>query len=155
MSLSRAVLVFSFAASAALPAVGQETSSSWRWRSLQGSPSLGLTLGRTAPPVYCGSVLFPCDPSLAQGVNLSLTGRAAIAPSFGIYGRLGTTQGRGSMPGLPGASLAEADSAYGVGLSWDFTPRATATLGWDIYDFRTAGARDPVRFTSLGLQWRY
>jgi OOP family OmpA-OmpF porin len=155
MSLARAFLVFSFAAVAALPAVAQDSSSSWRWRSLQGSPSLGLTLGRAAPPVYCGSVLFPCDPSLAQGVNLSLTGKSTLAPGFGIYGRLGTTQGRGSLPGLPGASWSEADSMYGVGVSWDVTPRTTATFGWDIYDFRTAGGRDPVRFTSLGLQWRY
>jgi OOP family OmpA-OmpF porin len=155
MSLMRACLVFGFAAAAAVPAVAQDASSSWRWRSLQGSPSLGLTLGRAAPPVYCGSVLFPCDPSLAQGINLSVTGKSSLAPGFGVYGRLGTTQGRGGLPGLPGASLAEADTTYGVGLSWDFTPRATATLGWDIYDFRTAGSREPVRFTSLGLQWRY
>jgi hypothetical protein len=45
---------------------------------------------------------------------------------------------------------------YGVGLSWDFTPRLSATLGWDSYDLRTAGSeREPVRFTNIGLQWRY
>jgi hypothetical protein len=151
MSLSRTLLVFTIAATAALPAAAQD-SLSWRWRPATsfGSTSLGLTLGRAPAPVYCGSVLFPCDPSLAQGLNFNVTSRTQLGAGFNVYGRLGTSQGRG----LPGSPVADADS-YGVGVSWDFTPRATATLGWDLYDFRTAAGRDPVRFTSLGLQWRY
>ena len=46
--------------------------------------------------------------------------------------------------------------SYGAGVSYDFTPRLSATLEWDSNDFRFAsGGRDPVRSTSLGLQYRY
>ena len=46
--------------------------------------------------------------------------------------------------------------SYGAGVSYDFTPRLSATLELDSNDFRFAGGgRDPVRSTSLGLQYRY
>jgi hypothetical protein len=38
-------------------------------------------------------------------------------------------------------------------VSWDFTPRLSATFEWGSYDLRAPGG--PVRSTSLGLQYRY
>ena len=90
-----------------------------------------------------------------QGLNVGLLGRAGIAEEFGLslYGRMGMSPGRTTRAGLTGS---EAGLTYGVGLAWDFSRHGSATLGWDLYDFRTAGgdARD-VRATSLGLRWRY
>ena len=97
----------------------------------------------------------------AQGLNLSLVGKAPLARSVGVFGRLGTTYGRtetstsGSSPVAAGSERGFGLS-YGAGLSYDFSPRLSATLEWDTNDFRfPGGGRDPVRSTSLGLQYRY
>jgi hypothetical protein len=86
-----------------------------------------------------------------KGPGVSVIGKTDAAPELGLYGRVGSTTSR---PMIGGA--AEGGWTYGVGLSWDFSKRASASLGWDSYDLRTANreARD-VRSTSLGLQWRY
>jgi OmpA-OmpF porin, OOP family len=96
----------------------------------------------------------------AQGLNLSLVGKAPLLSSFGIFGRLGTTYGRTETSASSAAIAAGTEKgfglSYGAGLSYDFTPRLSATLQWDSNDFRfSGGAREPVRSTSLGLQYRY
>jgi hypothetical protein len=97
----------------------------------------------------------PMERRLAQSQpqGVKLVGRSARLGDLGVYGRFGL----GSRSNYMGNGPASTDSAmsYGVGLSWDLSPRASAVLGWDSYDMRTAiGDRD-VRATSLGLQWRY
>ena len=96
----------------------------------------------------------------AQGLNLSLVGKAPLVSSLGVFGRLGTTYGRTETTASSTAIAAGTEKgfglSYGAGLSYDFTPRLSATLEWDSNDFRFAGGgRDPVRSTSLGLQYRY
>lgn len=172
-------LVFGLAAAGAVQA---QATGTLRWRA--GASPLGLQAPADAS-APCGSVAFPCDAGTgtlrlytsttaprsvslqvgykqqdagtlgvapAQGPSFSVIGKAGIAPDLGIYGRLGTTT-RASLAGAPGS---EGGITYGIGLSWDFSRRGSALLGWDSYDFRTLGgeARD-VRATSLGLQWRY
>ena len=95
----------------------------------------------------------------AQGLNLSLVGKAPLASSLGIFGRLGTTYGRTETSASSAAIAIGTEKgfglSYGAGLSYDFTPRLSATLEWDSNDFRFSGGREPVRSTSLGLQYRY
>jgi OmpA-OmpF porin, OOP family len=97
----------------------------------------------------------------AQGLNLSVVGKAPVAQQFSLFGKLGATYGRTETTTGPGSSVAAGTErglglSYGAGVSWDFTPRLSATLEWDSNDFRFAsGGRDPVRSTSLGLQYRY
>jgi OOP family OmpA-OmpF porin len=97
----------------------------------------------------------------AQGLTFSLVGKTQLMPSVGLYGKLGTTYGRGDPSALSAARLASgADRgsglSFGAGLSFDFTPRLSATLQWDSTDVPvTIGGRDPVRSTSLGLKYRY
>ncbi len=96
----------------------------------------------------------------AQGLNLSLVGKAPLVSALGVFGRLGTTYGRTETSTSSAAIAAGTEKgfglSYGAGLSYDFTPRLSATLEWDSNDFRFAGGgRDPVRSTSLGLQYRY
>lgn len=90
----------------------------------------------------------------AQGLNLSLVGRAPLFNGIGLYGRLGSTYGYAD--NTPGVSLAGPDSSpslsYGAGVSMDVSRRLTATLGWDSHDLRFTGG---LRATSLGLQYRY
>jgi opacity protein-like surface antigen len=98
----------------------------------------------------------------AQGLNLSLVGKAPVplVSSLGVFGRLGTTYGRPEASASNAAIAAGTERGFGLsysaGLSYDFTKRLSATLEWDSNDFRFAGSgRDPVRSTSLGLQYRY
>ena len=97
----------------------------------------------------------------ATGFNLNLVGKAPLGHSFGVFGKLGTAYGRTESSILAGSAIAGgADHgfglSYGAGVSFDFTPRVSATLAWDSNDLRFGGsARDPVRATSLGLKIRY
>lgn len=97
----------------------------------------------------------------AQGLNLSLVGKAPVGWQFSVFGKVGATYGRTETSTLAGSGIAGGTErgmglSYGAGVSYDFTPRLSATLEWDSNDFRFAsGGRDPVRSTSLGLQYRY
>jgi opacity protein-like surface antigen len=97
----------------------------------------------------------------AQGLNLSLVGKAPLGRSFGVVGKVGTTYGRTETSvmggsGIPSGSERGFGLSYGAGVSYDLTPRLSAVLEFESNDFRFAGSgRDPVRSTSLGLQYRY
>ena len=97
----------------------------------------------------------------AQGLNLSLVAKAPVWQSLGVFGKLGTTYGRTESSAQLGSSIyAGSDRGFGLsfgaGVSYDFTPSLSATLAWDSHDFHFAGSgRDPVRSTSLGLQYKY
>ena len=97
----------------------------------------------------------------AQGLNLSLVGKAPIGQSFGVFGKIGTTWGRTETTSLAGSGITAGTDrgfglSYGAGVSFDFTPRLSAVVEWESNDFRFSGAgREPVRSTSLGLQYRY
>lgn len=117
-------------------------------------PLYANRLGDRAVSVQLGAVEVP-SLTLArrQGPTLNIVGRAGLLSDLGVYGRFGTTiaptNALGAGPSAQGIN-------YGVGLSWDFTRRASATLGYDSYDVRgiTGDVRD-VHATSLGLRWRY
>lgn len=107
-----------------------------------GSPGMGIASGR-------------------QGLALSLVGRRPVAlfgSRFSLYGKLGATSSQVD-PSLATMPVTALDSghglAFGAGVSMDFTPRLSASFGVDSYDLRLSGQRDPVRATSLGLQYRY
>jgi OOP family OmpA-OmpF porin len=119
-----------------------EQGSGLRWPSLSNG-SLGLSVATHSAP---------------HGPTVNLVGKASLGSGLGLYGRLGSFQGRPWA--LPGGSPLDTSEgghslAYGVGMSWDVTPRLSATLGWDTYDLRAAGGERGLRFTNIGLQWRY
>jgi OOP family OmpA-OmpF porin len=96
----------------------------------------------------------------AQGLNLSLVGRTRLGSSLGVYGKLGTVYSRSETSFIGGSAVPLSGDqgfglSFGAGVSYDFTPRLSARLEWDSHDLRFNGARDPVRSTSLGLQYRY
>ena len=96
----------------------------------------------------------------AHGLNLSLVGKAALTPAFSLLGKVGTTYGRTKTTSAAGSGVtAGSDNgfglSYGIGASYDFTPNVAATINWDSHDFRFAGGRDPVRMTSVGLQYKF
>jgi OOP family OmpA-OmpF porin len=97
----------------------------------------------------------------ARGIDFSLVGKAPLWQSLGVFGKVGATYGRTETSALPGSTLTSGSErgfglSYGAGVSYDFTPQLSATIGWDSHDFRfPGGSRDPVRATSLGLQYKY
>lgn len=126
--------------------------------------------GRAMPSDYWGAevgvldlgrVDFGGSSGRAQGVNFSVIGRLPLTESLSAYGKLGTTYGHTSSTsstgsGLRGGTESGFGLSYGAGVSWQFSPRMAAVLEWDSHDFKAAGGgRDPVRATSLGLQFRY
>lgn len=124
-------------------------------------PGTGHAVGLQAPRLHLNLQAGDEGPSpmerlLAQsgrpGLNMKLVGKARLADDLGVYGRLGPVSGRTSLMGAGPAATEPGGVSYGVGLRWNFSPAASAVLGWDSYAFR--GSAD-VRATSLGLQWRY
>ena len=77
--------------------------------------------------------------------------------SVGVFGKLGTTYGRSDTSVMGNAAASGPEQGFGLswggGLSYDFTPRLSATFEWGSYDLRVPGG--PVRSTNLGLQYRY
>ena len=125
--------------------------------------ALGLQLGRglavdcPATQLICHHRQTYAPSSPLQGNAMFLVGRARVLPSLGVYGKLGTSYSRpeAAVMGNSPAPWAEPGYgfAYGGGLSWDFSPRVSATFEWGSYDLRLSSG--PVRSTSLGLQIRY
>ncbi len=127
---------------------------------LYGGAMLGNHWGVEIGYLDLGRIAREGGKTRAQGLNLSLVGKAPLVSSLGVFGRLGTTYGRTETTASSAAIAAGTERgfglSYGAGLSYDLTPRLSATLEWDSNDFRFAGGgRDPVRSTSLGLQYRY
>ena len=97
----------------------------------------------------------------ARGLDLSLVGKTPVWEALGVFGKVGTTYGRTETTADAGSTTATGSErgfglSYGAGVSYDFTPQLSATLALESHDFRFAGgARDPVRSTSLGLQYKY
>jgi OmpA-OmpF porin, OOP family len=91
-----------------------------------------------------------------QGLNVSLVGRAQLS-SFGIFGKVGSTtyaRPETATMGMVAAGQPESGGlSWGGGVSYDVTPRLSATFEWVSYDLRMATGL--VRSTSLGLQYRY
>ena len=178
MELQRIALGLVFVAAVGVAAA--QANGSLRWR---GSTSLGLQAAPETR-VPCSSYTLACTDSAtmplytsvtaprslsmqvspgeasalriarAPGLNVSVVGKAGIAPELGVYGRVGTTLNRAT-PQFAGMAPGDGGLTYGVGLSWDFARSASASMGLDSYDMRTTfGDSREVR-TSLGLQWRY
>jgi hypothetical protein len=97
----------------------------------------------------------------AQGLNFSLVGRAPVASAVSLFGKLGTTYGRTRTSAVAGSGVTAGNESgwglsYGVGVSYDFTPRMSAVLSLDSHDLKFAGSgRDAIRTTSIGLQYRF
>jgi opacity protein-like surface antigen len=119
----------------------------------------GKYWGAQVAYIDTGRLWRPGGEARAQGLDLSVVGRYRVAPAVGVFGKLGTTYGR-SDTSLMGSSAASGPDqgfglSFGGGVSYDITPRLSATLEWDSRDLRFGAGREPVRSTNLGLQFRY
>lgn len=133
--------------SVAVPCEGGGTSA-LLYSSAKSPRSISMQVGN----LDAGNTLRMARP---QGMNISLIGKTGVAPDLGVYGRVGTFFGK-SGPSLTPSSHGEGSGlTYGMGVSFELSRKASASLGVDSYDFRTATGDSQVRAASLGLQWRY
>ncbi len=92
----------------------------------------------------------------AQGLNLSLVGKARLGNSVGVFAKLGTTYGRTDTSSMGAGPEQGFGVSWAGGVSYNITSRLSATLEMDSHELRLpGGSRDPLRSTSLGLQYRY
>jgi hypothetical protein len=110
-----------------------------------------MPLARTLLVLVCVAAALPAAAQQGgdirwRGFSSSYPGLSAPrAPAQGLKWSLAAQTG-----GSPGAV-----ASYGVGVSWAFTPSLSASVDLGAYDLRSGIERDSVRFTNLGLQWRY
>ena len=119
--------------------------------------NFGLELGYT----NFGKIDRAGGTTKAQGINLSLVGRAPISPSFNLLGKLGTTYGRTEVSAFPDAGVASGREtgfgvSYGLGAEYVFSPQLSAVLQYDEHRLKFAGeGRDNVNATTVGLRYRF
>ncbi len=112
--------------------------------------------------VHMGRIERAGGSTRAWGLDLSLVGRTPLgSQGFGVYGKVGALLGHTRVTADPASGLPTGNRngiglSIGAGVSWDFSPKMSAVLEWDRYDFRFPGAgRDAFHTTSIGLQYRY
>lgn len=96
----------------------------------------------------------------AQGLNLSLVGRAPLSEQFDVFGKLGTTYGRTRTSGNSGLGVATGKDdgfglSYGAGVRWAFNPQWAAVLEWERHRLHFADGNSDVDMTTVGVQYRF
>lgn len=96
----------------------------------------------------------------AQGLNLSLVGRAPLTEQFDLFAKLGTTYGRTRTSGVIGTGVQTGKEdgfglSYGLGARWAFTPQWAAVVEWENHKFKFSDANANVKLTTVGLQYRF
>lgn len=120
-------------------------------------PNFGLELGYT----NFGKIERAGGNTKAEGINLSLVGRAPISPQFNLLGKLGTTYGWTDVSSAPGTGIASGSEtgfgvSYGLGAEYVFSSQLSAVLQYDEHKLKFSGTgRDRVSATTAGLRYRF
>lgn len=97
----------------------------------------------------------------AQGLNVSLVGRAPVWNALSLYGKVGATYGRTKVDAPVSSGLATGKESgwgpsYGFGATYNFTPQLAGVLDWQRNKFEFAGTgREWVRATSIGVRYSF
>ena len=96
----------------------------------------------------------------AQGINLSLVGRAPIGERLELFAKAGTTYSRTSTSAQPVYGLRAGKNSgmglsYGVGASWGFTPNIAAVLEWERHRLRFADDTAPADMATVGVRYKF
>ncbi len=120
------------------------------------NPYLGMELGY----INMGKAERIGGSTKAQGLNLSLVGRAPLNEQFDVFGKIGTTYGRTRTSGNSGFGVTTGKDdgfglSYGAGVRWAFNPQWAAVLEWERHRFHFADGKSDVDMTSVGVQYRF
>lgn len=96
----------------------------------------------------------------AQGLNLSMVGRAPLNDQFDVFGKIGSTYSHTRANGYSGLGVATGNEngfglSYGVGTRWAFNPQWSAVLEWERHRLHFADGKSNANMTTLGVQYRY
>jgi OOP family OmpA-OmpF porin len=118
--------------------------------------NLGIEIGGT----NFGKIDRAGGSAKAYGFSLKAMGVAPLTESLGAFAKVGTLYSRSSVTANVASSLATGSDTnwgltYGVGLSFDFSPKVAATLSWDRANVHFAGSQEHINATSVGLKYRF
>lgn len=120
-------------------------------------PNFGFEVGYT----HFGKIDRAGGSTKAEGINLSLVGRAPVSQQFNLLAKLGTTYGWTDVSAVPATGIASGDEkgfgmSYGLGAEYAFNPTMSAVLQYDEHRLKFAGTgRDRVSTTTVGLRYRF
>lgn len=121
------------------------------------SPNFGLELGYT----NFGKITRAGGNTKAEGINLSLVGKAPLGSQFNLLGKLGTTYGRTDVSSAPFSGISSGREtgfgvSYGLGAEYVFSPKMSAVLQYDEHRLRFVNAgRERISATTVGLRYRF
>ena len=118
--------------------------------------NFGMELGATD----FGSVDRAGGTAKAYGFSLKAVGVAPLTESLAAFAKVGTLYSHTKVTADAGAGVNTGKDTnwgltYGVGLSFDFSPKVAAVLGWDRSNVHFAGSQEHINTTSLGLKYRF
>ena len=118
--------------------------------------NFGLEIGATD----FGSVDRAGGQAKAYGFSLKAVGMAPLTESLAAFAKVGTLYSHTKVTADAGAGVNTGNDSswgltYGVGLSFDFSPKVAAVLGWDRSNVHFAGSQEHINTTSLGLKYRF
>ena len=120
-------------------------------------PNFGLELGYT----HFGKIERAGGDTKAEGINLSLVGRAPMSSQFNLLGKLGTTYGWTDVSAVAATGIASGTEkgfgfSYGIGAEYAFNPQFSAVLQYDEHRLKFASTgRDRISATTVGLRYRF
>lgn len=120
-------------------------------------PNFGLEVGYT----HFGKIKRAGGETKAEGINLSLVGRAPVSQQFNLLAKLGTTYGWTDVSAVPATGIASGNEksfgmSYGLGAEYVFNPQMSAVLQYDEHRLKFVGTgRDRVSATTVGLRYRF
>lgn len=121
------------------------------------SENFGLEVGYT----HFGNISRAGGITKAEGLSLSLVGRAPVSAQFNLLGKLGATYGWTDVSSAPGSGIVSGTEksfgvSYGLGAEYVFSPQLSAVLQYDEYPLKFIHTgRDRVSATSVGLRYRF
>ena len=121
------------------------------------SPNLGLELGYT----HFGNVERAGGNTKAEGINVSLVGKAPLGSQFNLLGKVGTTYGRTDVSSARFSGVSSGREtgfgiSYGLGAEYVFSPQLSAVLQYDEHKLRFANAgRESISAATVGLRYRF
>jgi OOP family OmpA-OmpF porin len=118
--------------------------------------NFGMELGATD----FGSVDRAGGTAKAYGFSLKAVGVAPLTESLAAFAKVGTLYSHTKVTADAGAGVSTGNDTnwgltYGVGLSFDFSPKIAAVLGWDRSNVHFAGNQEHINTASLGLKYRF
>lgn len=107
-----------------------------------------------------GSVARAGGTAKAYGFSLKAVGMAPLTESLAAFAKVGTLYSHTKVTADAGTGVSTGTDTswgltYGLGLSFDFSPKLAAVLGWERSNVHFAGSQDHINTTSLGLKYRF